>query len=87
MKSEQFFTTCLLPEVLGHWYTRPAVSSSSELEGPFTSGVPPNLVGHSNDGDLEDETFCICNGPDEGSMICCDNDTCKIMWFHLIVSK
>jgi len=26
--------------------------------------------------------FCFCNGPDEGS-ICCDNDTCKMMWFHL----
>jgi len=58
------------------------VSSSSKLEGPSTSGVTTDLDGHSNDGDLKDETFCICNGPDKGSMICCDNDI-KIMWFHL----
>ena len=27
---EYFFTTCLLPEVLGHWYTRPPVSTMNE---------------------------------------------------------
>ena len=29
-RSEHFFVTCLLPEVLGHWYTRPLVSSMDE---------------------------------------------------------
>jgi len=59
------------------------VSSSNDLEEPSTScqpGVTPDLDTRSVDGD---EKFCFCNGPDEGSMICCDNDNCKIMWFLL----
>ena len=75
VKSEQFFTTCLLPEILGHRYTRPPVSSFNDLEGPSQPGVTPDLDSHLTDG----EKFCFCNGPDEGSMIWCDNDNCKIM--------
>ena len=33
LKSEQFFVTCLLPEIIGHWFTQPAVTSSNDLDG------------------------------------------------------
>ena len=36
VKSERFFNTCLLPEILGHWYTSPTVPLSKDLEGSST---------------------------------------------------
>ena len=52
VKSEQFFTTCLLPEIVGHWYTRLAMSSSNDLEGLSQPGVTPDLDSHSTDGEI-----------------------------------
>jgi len=86
VKSEQFFVTCLLPEILGHWYTRPAVTTSNDLEGPCSSSQLAVTTGQSVSRDQNNEddmTYCICNGPDEGTMICCDNDNCEIKWYHL----
>uniref|UniRef100_A0AC34G5M0 PHD-type domain-containing protein n=1 Tax=Panagrolaimus sp. ES5 TaxID=591445 RepID=A0AC34G5M0_9BILA len=30
----------------------------------------------------EEETYCICKEISYGEMICCDNEGCKIQWFH-----
>jgi hypothetical protein len=30
----------------------------------------------------EEETYCICKEISYGEMICCDNNECKIQWFH-----
>uniref|UniRef100_A0A914ZD48 PHD-type domain-containing protein n=1 Tax=Panagrolaimus superbus TaxID=310955 RepID=A0A914ZD48_9BILA len=30
----------------------------------------------------EEETYCICKEISYGEMICCDNEVCKIQWFH-----
>ena len=88
LKSEDFFVTCLLPEVLGHWYTRSSVlsaypSTSSQLE---TDNNHEPQLNEDQDCDPE-ETFCYCNGPEEGNMICCDNGDCLIKWFHLTCLK
>ena len=94
LKSEDFFVTCLLSEVLGHWYTCSFVSSVNE--NPSTSSQLE--TDHDNDHndesqlneDLEcdqEETFCYCNGPEEGNMICCDNSDCLIKWFQLTCLK
>lgn len=32
-------------------------------------------------------TFCICNGPDIGLMIYCENVNCQIKWFHVECMK
>ena len=69
-KAKHFFTVCLLPEILGKWYTRPAVSSGT------------NQSNQSNSSDNEVGQYCYCRGPDEGTMIACDNTDCKIEWFH-----
>ena len=29
------------------------------------------------------QLYCVCNKPSEGTMIGCDNNNCKIAWFHL----
>lgn len=26
--------------------------------------------------------YCICNGPESGRMVACDNDQCELGWFH-----
>ena len=29
------------------------------------------------------DTYCICDGPEYGEMIACDDDECPVEWFHL----
>jgi len=83
-KATCFFRTCLLPEILGHWYTRPLVKSSSTSDSTTTS---QSVDDKQSDDDAANssqgsDVFCYCRGPDEGPMIACDNSTCKIEWFH-----
>ena len=72
VKAKQFFTVCLLPEILGNWYTRPAVTSAD------TSCNTQNATS----GSQEQQVYCYCCGPEEGTMIACDNKACRIEWFH-----
>ena len=44
-KAKHFFTVCLLPEILGKWYTRPAVSSGTNQSNQSNSS--DNEVGHT----------------------------------------
>jgi len=37
----------------------------------------------SDPTDKEEQTFCSCHNVDYGTMIQCDNENCKIKWFHL----
>lgn len=32
---------------------------------------------------VEPEQYCLCNQPEFGLMVACDNVECKIQWFHL----
>ena len=64
-----FFSSCILPELLGHWYTRPECGAQKEED----------CKSESSD---EDHLYCFCNQPSEGEMIGCDNPDCKIEWFH-----
>ena len=76
LKSEDFFVTCLLPKVLGHWYTRSFVLSVNE--SPSTNSQLDNNESQLNEDQEcnQEDTFCYCNGPEEGNMICCDNSDC-----------
>jgi len=80
-KARCFFRTCLLPEILGHWYTRPLVKSSSSSDSATTS-QSVQLDDNAANSSQGSELFCYCRGPEEGSMIACDNHQCKIEWFH-----
>jgi len=87
-----FFHPCLLPELLGNWYTRPmivppvahAVAADESVDStaePTSSQLQSNGTTtsvHSKDNEL----YCLCCGPEEGSMIACDNNQYKIEWFH-----
>ena len=75
IKAQTFFKTCLLPELLGKWYTRPC-SDIIDTDPPGPSGVAEN-----SDLQLE-QKYCYCGGPDIGRMIACENQDCIIEWFH-----
>ena len=48
IKAKTFFTTCLLPELLGNWYTRPVVKSSNSDQNTTTSQSNKNAANQSN---------------------------------------
>jgi len=75
-KAEYFFRTCLLPEILGNWFTRDNISTSG---GELPSSDEPS----GNTNSIEEQTFCYCRGSEEGLMIACDNPDCLIEWFHV----
>ena len=96
MKAEMFFKTCLLPELLANWYTRPLTISSdkqlsdqntfSESEQSDQNAQVEQLSAQDHLLDqtaIQAQTYCYCHGLDEGEMIGCDNEDCKIEWFHL----
>ena len=72
-KSKQFFVTCLLPEILGNWYTCDTTTAASSQSSEADCGVAAG----------DEELYCYCRSPEEGTMIGCDNNDCKIEWFHL----
>ncbi len=39
-KASEFFQICILPEILGHWYTRPPVANNNGTNAGISSSVP-----------------------------------------------
>ncbi|KAF9228622.1 hypothetical protein BS17DRAFT_877256 [Gyrodon lividus] len=70
----------------------PAAAEAQELlEFPRTrrSGVrltipaQPHPPGPTLPADLNEARYCYCNQVSFGTMIACDNEACKLEWFHL----
>ena len=59
-KAHCFFKTCVLPELLGKWYTR--------LNQVYAVSFDTNVTGSHNES-RSDQEFCYCKGPEEGTMI------------------
>jgi len=83
LPDEKFFTECVakattffkygvLPELLGKWFTRKTM-----LE----------LTDDSDNNDENNQRWCYCRKPEEGSMIGCDNKDCPIQWYHTVCLK
>ena len=75
------------PELLGKWYTR-----SNRVYAIDFGASSSNIASGSNMTYSEETTrqhyYCYCRGSEEtGDMIGCDNDECKIEWFHLACLK
>lgn len=66
--AKTFFNICILPELLGKWYTR---------RHPTTGDNDP-LEYEDDDG-----SWCHCKERRGGEMIGCDNKSCATKWFHL----
>ena len=65
-KVTSFIKLGVLPELLGKWYSKGPVGTSSQ---------PPNSCSQANE-------WCYCKQGEEGQMIACDNKDCSIVWFH-----
>ena len=84
--SEQFLKICLLPEILGNWYTRSTVTTSDDSTTD-SAATTSTLLDNSTtldgvDAGFTDQlTYCYCHHLEEGTMIACDNPDCPIEWF------
>ena len=70
LKAQHFFRTCILPELLGKWYT-----TDSRLSGTGTCSTSKSQA--------IQQAYCYCRCPEKGKMIACDNTNCSIEWFHM----
>ena len=93
VNAHHFFKTCLLPEIMGNWYTRPALGkANSEGDSNLTNeNISENTTessrGLNNTSNVPEAAYCYCHGPEEGTMIACDNPDCRIEWFHITCLK
>ena len=70
----EFFSTCLLPEMVGKCYTRPGCQVQTHIDSPSSTCDEDDVEG----------PWCYCQRHVEGStLIGCDNDTCQIKWYHM----
>ena len=68
--AKKFFRMCILPELLGKWYTRHRpTTGNTDLE--------------SQECEEDDGSWCSCKERKGGDMVGCDNRSCVTKWFHL----
>ena len=75
-KSSHFSRVCVLPELLGRWYSRPCVKERSETRSVTSTDADPRPL------EVTVSVYCYCRGPEEDEMIACDNPSCPVEWFH-----
>ena len=77
-KMKDMFVYGVLPEIIGKRYTRKPVEDSSGVvqTHPEREQI---IVEHTKD---PEKLWCYCAQPSYGKMVCCDNSTCTIQWFH-----
>lgn len=78
-KSLNFFKICILPEILGRWYSQPCVRQEQKKQ-QHTSQLPSSSTSSTSACAL----YCYCMQPesDEQTWIACDNPGCSIEWYH-----
>lgn len=60
-----------------------ATSSKTRSGMKLTALTPLNAGGQPTLVDQNEKAYCYCNQVSFGTMIACDNETCKLEWFHL----
>ena len=64
----KFWRMCVLPELMGKWYTRKQTTISQ---------------GQEQQQEEDHGRWCYCKEEKGGEMVGCDNKSCHIKWFHL----
>ena len=81
--SKEFFDKAVLPELVGKFYSRENV----QMPALCAVQVPCDKNSESADDDRS-QTYCYCGEPeDHDDMIMCDDENCKIVWYHLVCLK
>lgn len=60
--------------------TQKDCESSSSSQNYF--GASSSAQSDCGTSSAQELTFCLCNGPEFGEMVLCDNDSCPIKWYH-----
>lgn len=97
VKSLHFFQTAILAELVGKFYTRlPGSGILSQNDSQALSvrkssqeTLNMNSAQKQSPQNITDaeERWCYCDQVESGQMICCDNQNCKIVWFHFTCLK
>ena len=74
-KSLHIFQAAILPELVAKFFTR--LPNTTVQPACTVSANSSSLAS----GDSE-PLFCYCEQVESGDMVCCDNDSCEIKWFH-----
>ena len=84
-KAKHFFLSHILPELLGHWYSRPpAVDSFSGMKSTESAAESATDIDNDQGADPNAVSkYCYCQGGEHGQMVGCDNSECPYQWFHL----
>ena len=69
--------TCILPELLGKWHTKPTRIMQNSILPSNPSEMSADTSG------CDEQKFCYCGGPEQGTMIACEHEDCPIEWFHM----
>ena len=84
-----FFETSILVELLGKFYSR-AIKQTVHMSAEEASCSGPPSVQNVDERVEKGRTdtnpvqlYCYCQGPEEGDMVGCDNNSCTYQWFHL----
>lgn len=85
-KAKDFHRLCMMPELLGKFFTRQQV-----LKPILPASTSSAAVADLSDGDASDDMdssrntiYCVCGGQDDGrKMIMCESENCKRQWYHM----
>ena len=74
LKASNLFRSCLLPKLLGNWYTRPIITSSSAPDDSMdcTAASTSESAGQlqpdcsMETASQDSELYCYCRGPEAG---------------------
>ena len=79
-QSRKFFKLCILPEILGKFYTRHPILNNIANQANYVQQIEPGI---KDQGDNE-KTYCCCKKENVSTtMIVCDKVECQIKWFHV----
>lgn len=83
-RCNDFFNICLLPELLGRWYSRSCTREMSIDTAAVTNVNESRQPTCKEDADLSTgiAVYCYCKQPADSDLIGCDNPNCPIEWFH-----
>jgi Inhibitor of growth proteins N-terminal histone-binding len=59
-----------------------SIVASSSSEHPLTNLVIQTTGNADTEEDDDKNVYCLCNRPSFGEMVACENQTCRIEWFH-----
>jgi len=72
-KLTKFYVDHMLPEIMTHMVVG--------IDEPINACSGSNRL-----SDIE-EKYCYCQKGEKGKIICCENENCKISWFHFCCLK